>query len=111
MKNGFCLFGLLVGVLTAAAVSFAASAQENFSNDCASCHGEEGKGDTKQGKKLKVKDYTDPSSLAQMTDAQLAAAIGEGVKVNGKERMKPFPDYTSEEVNELVQLIRSFAKK
>ena len=43
----------------AAAVASAAPAAENWENLCASCHGADGKAQTKTGKKLKLKDYTD----------------------------------------------------
>jgi cytochrome c6 len=105
---------LLVSAVLAVAVpsSFAAPAAEAWENSCAACHGAEGKGDTKQGKKLKVKDYTDKAALAGMTDAQLAAAIADGVKdEKGKERMQGFKDeYSAEEITALVQFIRAMAK-
>lgn len=105
---------LLVAAALAVAVpaSFAAPAAEAWENSCASCHGAEGKGDTKQGKKLKLKDYTDKATLAGMTDAQLAAAIADGVKdEKGKERMQGFKDeYSAEEIAALVQFVRAMAK-
>ena len=102
---------LLSAALVVAVPAFAASASENWENSCASCHGEDGKAQTKQGKKLKIKDYTDKASLANMTDAQLADAITNGVKDDkGKERMKGFKDEIPEgEVAELVKFIRAFA--
>lgn len=102
---------LLSAALVVAVPSFAAPASENWENSCASCHGEDGKAQGKQGKKLKIKDYTDKASLAGMTDAQLADAIANGVKdEKGKERMKGFKDeYSAEEIADLVKFIRAFA--
>ncbi|HET7537594.1 MAG TPA: cytochrome c [Candidatus Didemnitutus sp.] len=90
----------------------ATPAAENWENSCASCHGADGKGQTKQGKKLKVKDYTDSSALAKFTDEELAKATANGVTVDGKERMKAFKDELSaEDIAGLVKYIREFAKK
>jgi len=36
-------------------------AERAFKAKCASCHGQTGKGDTEQGKKLKVEDMTAPA--------------------------------------------------
>ncbi len=85
----------------------AATAQENWENSCASCHGEDGKAQTKQGKKLKIRDYTDPKVQAELKDDAMLHAILEGYIENGKERMKGFKDELSEqEAKDLVAFIR-----
>ncbi len=95
--------------LLAAALSYAAPASENWDNQCAKCHGADGKGQTKLGKKLKLKDYTDAKVQAELKDADLAKAISEGIKENGKEKMKAFsPELTPAEVADLVAHIRKF---
>lgn len=88
--------------------SFAAApAAENWENHCTSCHGEDGKAQTKQGKKLKLRDYSDPAVQAEMKDDSMLQAILDGVKENGKERMKGFKEELSvEESKELVAFIR-----
>lgn len=90
-------------------VSYASTAAENWENSCASCHGADGKGQTKQGKKLKVKDYTDAAVQAELKDEEMVKAILNGVKAdNGKERMKGFKDELSEqEAKDLVAYIRT----
>ncbi len=86
----------------------AAAASEIWENSCASCHGADGKAQTKQGKKLKVRDYTDPKVQAELKDDAMLVAILEGVKENGKERMKGFKDEVSEaEAKDLVKFIRT----
>lgn len=88
-------------------VACAAPASENWENSCASCHGADGKGQTKQGKKLKVRDYTDAKVQAELKDEDMVKAILEGVKENGKERMKGYKDELSEqEAKDLVAFIR-----
>jgi cytochrome c6 len=99
-----CLFML------GAALSYAAPASDNWDNNCTKCHGADGKGQTKVGKKLSVKDYTDAKVQADLKDADMAKAIAEGVKdKNGKEKMKGFaPDLTPAEITDLVAHIRKF---
>ncbi|MBI2513023.1 MAG: cytochrome c [Opitutae bacterium] len=97
-----------VVLVFAAGSSYAATAAENWENSCASCHGADGKGQTKQGKKLKVKDYTDAKIQAELKDDEMAKAILDGVKGdNGKERMKGFKDELSEpDAKDLVAFVR-----
>ena len=53
----------------AAAVSAsAAEAKDNWDTLCAKCHGADGKGQTKMGQKLGVKDFTDAKVQAAITD-------------------------------------------
>lgn len=106
------LIVLSLGLLLAGAVSVrAADAKEIWAKDCAKCHGEDGKGKTKMGEKLGVKDYTDATVQAGMKDEEMAKAIKEGVKADGKTKMKGFSDLTDAEVKALVAHVRSFAKK
>lgn len=105
---------IVAGALIAAGAAFvfAAPAAENWENHCAKCHGADGKGQTKVGKKLQVKDYTVAAEQAKFTDADAVKATADGVKdQNGKERMKGFKDELSaKEIDELVAYIRKFKK-
>ena len=99
---GFCFFA-------AGAACQAAPVTENWDNNCTKCHGADGKGETKIGKKLKLKDYTDAAVQAKMSDADMAKSISEGVTDGGKERMKAFKDVLSkEEIDALVAYVRKF---
>ncbi len=99
-----------LGLALAGAASLAAAtAAENWENHCASCHGEDGKAQTKQGKKLKIRDYTDAAVQAELKDDAMLKAILEGVTENGKERMKGFKgelETPDEEAKALVDYIR-----
>jgi len=90
--------------------SYAASASDNWDNSCASCHGADGKAQTKTGKKLKIKDYTDAAVQAGLKDDEMTKAITEGIKGdNGKEKMKAFKDELSaDEIKDLIGFIRKF---
>ena len=92
-----------------AALALAAPASENWENHCAKCHGADGKGQTKAGKKLNVKDYTSAKVQAEMKDEEMVKVTTNGVSENGKEKMKPYKDELSAaEIKDLVAYIRKF---
>ncbi|HVT73140.1 MAG TPA: cytochrome c [Lacunisphaera sp.] len=95
--------------LLGAGLALAAPAADNWDNHCASCHGSDGKAQTKMGKKLKLKDYTDATVQAALKDEDMIKATADGVVVDGKERMKGFKDkLTADEIKDLVAYIRKF---
>lgn len=97
------------GLLAAAPAVTAAEAAEVWTKQCASCHGKDGSGDTRMGKKLNAKDYRDPKVNDAITDAAALKAIRSGVVENGKEVMKGFSDKVSDdEAKALVTFIRTF---
>ena len=100
----------LAALACASLSSQAAPVAENWENHCAKCHGADGKGQTKAGKKLQVKDYTDAAVQAEMTDEAIVKVIVEGVNDKaGKEKMKSYKDeLTPEEIKEFVAFIRKF---
>ena len=102
---------LLVSAFMAAG-AYAATAADNWDNNCAKCHAADGSGNNKMGKKLKVKDYTDANAQAGLKDEGIFKAIKDGVKdENGKDRMKGFKDDLSDaEVTDLVASIRKMKK-
>ncbi len=103
---------IFAGALIAAgaAIALAAPVAENWENHCAKCHGADGKGQTKAGKKLNVKDYTDAKVQADMKDEDMIKATADGVcDKAGKERMKAYKEELSAaEIKELVAYIRKF---
>ena len=109
MKNRFLLVtaALALSVLGAQA----GDAKAIYEKDCAKCHGADGKGQTKMGQKLGVKDYTDAKVQGEMKDDAMAKAIKEGVKdKEDKTLMKPAEGISDEDVKALVALIRGFKK-
>lgn len=103
---------LLLGIATLAfglPFAAAADAKANWEEHCASCHGAAGKADTKMGQKLKLKNYADAKVQAELKDDAMLKATLDGVKIDGKEKMKPYADKLSPaDAKALVALIRSF---
>ena len=101
---------ILGAPLAIAAILVAAPVAENWENHCTKCHGADGKGQTKAGRKLNVRDYTDPKVQAEMKDEEMIKATADGILDKaGKEKMKAYKDELSEaEIKELVAYIRKF---
>lgn len=103
--------GALAVVLVGAIGVVAADVKENWEKECAKCHGADGRGQTRMGRQAGAKDYTDPKIQAEMDDAKALARIKEGLKENGKEKMKPYADkFSEDEMKALVAYMRSFKK-
>jgi cytochrome c553 len=102
--------GTLAFALAGGMNALAADVQENWTKNCSSCHGKDGKGQTKAGRMAEAKDLTDAKAQAAFTDEQAFKQIKEGLKdKNGKERMKPFADKLGDdEIKALVAHIRTF---
>ena len=104
---------IVAGALLAAGAAFvvAAPVAENWENHCAKCHGADGKGQTKVGKKLGLLDYTSAADQAKFTDDQAIKATAEGVTKDGKERMKSYKgELSAQEIKDLVGYVRKFKK-
>ena len=106
------ILALTIGISLAAPITMqAADAKTNWDNNCAQCHGKDGKADTKMGKTLQAKDLTDPKVQAEFTDAKATESIKNGVKQNGKTTMKAFGGKLSDdEIKVLVAYVRTLKK-
>lgn len=105
---------LMVLLFACAAISAAraADAATNWGEKCAKCHGEDGKGNTKMGRKLSISDMTDPKVQATFTDDEGLAAIKQGLTDNkGKTTMKAIEGLSDDEMKALVAHVRSLVKK
>src|SRR5215471_3676254 len=101
-----------IGIAAAAVVSAsAADVKENWEKTCAKCHGPDGKGQTKMGQKLEIKDLTDAKLQADLKDDQAFKSIKEGIKdKEGKIKMKPAEGLSDEEIKALVGFVRTLQK-
>lgn len=79
-----------------------------WTKNCQTCHGKDGKGDTKAGKQKEVKDLTDPKVHAAIKRDEAIKKVKAGIKdeKTGKERMKPFGEkLTDEQIGALVDWV------
>jgi mono/diheme cytochrome c family protein len=85
-----------------------ARAKKWWTMDCAMCHGNDGsgKGDLAADMKLKLADFTDPTTLKERTDGEIFYIIK-----NGHQDMPPEGNRVKPEENwDLVNYVRSLAK-
>ncbi len=101
----------VTGVLSSLLCLEAEDAKVIYERDCAKCHGAEGKGDTKMGKKLEAKDWSDGKVQEKLKDEEMIKVIKEGKKDGEKTKMKGYADTISDgDTKELVKLIRAMKK-
>lgn len=110
---GLC-FGLAILLSAPAVRAQDAKTQRTWKAKCASCHGEDGKAATDQGKKMKMKDISTAAWQKEFSDDKIKAAINDGVKAEKdgvKKEMDPYKDkLKADQVNALVAYIRSLKK-
>lgn len=101
---------ILTATLLVAALAQAGDAKENWEKQCTKCHGKEGKGDTKMGQKLSIRDLTDAKVQAELKDEAAFKAIKEGIKKDDKVLMKPAEGFSDDDIKALVKMVRGFKK-
>lgn len=97
-------------VLTAALLSAPAARSEGrseaYQTYCASCHGEDGKAATEQGKKKGARDLTNKKWQATVTDERLVESI-----TKGRGKMPAFgKKLSADEIKALVKEVRDLNK-
>lgn len=97
--------------LVAGAVSLRAEdVAANWEKHCQKCHGADGKGDTKMGKKTGAKDMTTAEYQTALKDDAAFKAIKDGVKDGDTVKMKPADGMTDDEIKALVAYVRKLKK-
>lgn len=105
------LIPIIAGLMVTALAASAGDAKENYEKACAKCHGPDGKGQTKMGQKLGIKDYTDAKVQEGFTDDKAFKSIKEGLKdKEDKTLMKPAEGLSDDEIKALVKYMRAFKK-
>ena len=98
-------------VMTSVFCTDAVDAKTLYDQQCAKCHGADGKGDTKMGKKTGAKDYTDAKVQGALTDQAAFKAIKDGFKdQEGKVLMKPMENVSDDDIKAVVRHMRTFKK-
>jgi mono/diheme cytochrome c family protein len=80
---------------------------------CVTCHGEDGRGDTDKGRKLKAPDFTSAKWSEETTDKEIRDTIRKGTKdKKGNVRMPAFrKKLTPEQIEQLSAYVRTFIKR
>jgi hypothetical protein len=102
---------LAVSLMVSIVGSARADDAEMYGKKCAGCHGKDGKAATSIGKKLNMKDLTDPKVQAASTDAQWEKLILDGVKGADGKTVMPATKISADEAKGLVKYVRSLKKK
>jgi cytochrome c6 len=86
---------------------------ELWKEHCSSCHGNDGKGKTKAGRKAKVKDLTDKKYQASFTDTKGFLNTKNGMKDDkGKEQMKAYGEkLKDDQLKQLIKFVRVLPDK
>jgi mono/diheme cytochrome c family protein len=95
-------------LLAAAPAAFGADARsENWQAYCSVCHGDDGKGQTEEGKKKGARDLTNAKWQDKVDDARMVRSI-----TKGHDKMPAFEKKLSaDEIKALVAEARTLAKK
>jgi mono/diheme cytochrome c family protein len=80
---------------------------------CVTCHGEDGRGDTEKGRKLKVPDFTSAKWSDETSDKEIRETIRNGTKdKKGNVRMPGYrTKLTPGQIKELGAYTRGFVRK
>jgi len=99
---------LLVSLCLSTAAS-AESSADLWKARCKSCHGEDGRAQTRMGQKEAIADLTQPAWQQSLSDTDIRKLIAEGSPRNSK--MKPYKEkLTPEQIDSLVTYIRTLKK-
>ena len=85
------------------------SPQDIFEKRCVFCHGLDGRGKTKKGRKFKAPDFTSEKWQRTTADEEIEDAIQNGVP---KTKMPAFKTkLTQAEIDSMIPLLRAFGAK
>jgi cytochrome c553 len=111
MKTSHQLLALVIASAALSTAGYCADGATNWTDQCAKCHGADGKGETKMGKKLGILDLTDAKVQAAFTDEDVVKAIKEGKKdKEGKLAMKAIEGLSDDDMKALVPVVRALKK-
>lgn len=101
----------MLGLAGVSLAAWGADAAANWKEHCTKCHGDDGKGNTKMGRKLDIRDLSKADVQAKFTDADAMKAMKEGIKdKDGKVAMKPAEGLSDDDMKALVGYVRGLKK-
>ena len=76
---------LLATALLTAKTAFGADGKALYDKECAKCHGADGKGESKMGKKMGAKDYSNPEDLGRTDRCERHQGRQRGIQGQGRQ--------------------------
>lgn len=99
---------------TASADPVDAKTMRTWKAKCVSCHGEDGKGQTDQGKKMGgLRDLSSADVQKKLTDDRIKEVLAKGVKEKKGDKtaeMDAYADLAPTTVDGLIKIVRGLAK-
>ena len=104
------IVGVIASLMFMVANCGAHPPEVNWFKHCASCHGKDGKGKTKAGRRVKVKDLTDAKIKKRFTAEESFRHLKYGMKNEKKKQvmMSYASKLSDEEIKALVAYVRKF---
>jgi mono/diheme cytochrome c family protein len=113
-RTSVACFAALLALGLSGAAQAADKVERAWQSKCASCHGDDGKAQTKKGKDMGVKDVTTAAWQKEYTDEKIKKGIEEGASImkdGKKQEMEGYKDKLKPEIIDgLVKHMRSLAK-
>ena len=103
------------GIATVSAADLDAAAlakvRATYEKECARCHGKDGKGDTRVGRRLECKDYSKAEVWAKLKEPEVLKVLKEGLQKDGRILMRPYGHkLKDQELKDLITYMKTFKK-